>query len=42
MNAGFTPATEEVRGVRRYLLLELLLILFVAAFAATMARYTSF
>jgi putative membrane protein len=41
-NAGFAPATGEVAKLRTYLAWELRLLILVAVFAATMARYTSF
>ena len=42
INPAFAPAAEEVRGIRLYLRLELLLILAVLTFAAIMARFTRF
>jgi putative membrane protein len=41
-NAGFAPAAGEIEGTRTYLRWELRLLILIVAFAATMARYTSF
>ena len=39
-NAGFVPAAEQIARVRRYIRIELMLIVAVVSFAAAMARYT--
>ena len=41
-DSAFLPPTEEIKTLRFYLRWEVRLIVVVAAFAATMARYTSF
>jgi putative membrane protein len=39
-NAGFVPAPDAIGRVRRYIRIELILVVAVVAFAAAMARYT--
>jgi putative membrane protein len=39
-NPGFAPAPEEIASVRAFVRLELLLLVLVIVFAATMARFT--
>jgi putative membrane protein len=41
IDSGFMPAPEEVSFVRGYIRLELVLLILVLVFAATMARYTA-